>query len=31
LYPKHVHFTSLMLTAKYWGSKWLLPLNETIT
>jgi hypothetical protein len=31
LYPKHVHFTSLILAAKYWGSGRRLPLSKTIT
>jgi hypothetical protein len=30
-YPKRVHVTSLMLTAKYWGSRRHMPLSKTIT
>jgi hypothetical protein len=30
-YPKHVHFASLMLTAKYWGFERIMPLRKTIT
>jgi hypothetical protein len=31
LYPKRVYFTSLTLTAEYWGSGRHIPLNKTIT
>jgi hypothetical protein len=31
LYPKHVHFASLMLTTKYWGFGQKMPLRKTIT
>jgi hypothetical protein len=31
LYPKHVYFASLMLTAEYWGSGRHMPLNKVIT
>jgi hypothetical protein len=31
LYPKHVYFASLMLTAEYWVSGRHIPLNKTIT
>jgi hypothetical protein len=30
-YPKHVHFASLTLTSKYWGSGQHMPLSKTIT
>jgi hypothetical protein len=30
-YPKHAHFTSLTLAAKYWGFKWYMPLSKSIT
>jgi hypothetical protein len=30
LYPKHVYFASLTLTAKYWGFGWSMPLNKAI-
>jgi hypothetical protein len=31
LYPKRVHFTSLMLAAEYGGFGWYMPPNRTIT
>jgi hypothetical protein len=31
LYPKCVHFASLMLASEHRGSGWHMPLNKTIT
>jgi hypothetical protein len=31
MYPKHVYFASLMLTAEYWRSRQRMPLNKAIT
>jgi hypothetical protein len=31
LYPKHVYFPPLALTAEYWGSGHRMPLNKAIT
>jgi hypothetical protein len=31
MYPKHVYFASLMLTAAYWGSGRCMLLNKDIT
>jgi hypothetical protein len=31
LYPKRVHYASLTLAAKYWGSGRRMPLSKTIT
>jgi hypothetical protein len=31
LYPKHVYFASLTMTAEYRGFRWHMPLNKVIT